>query len=71
MQSESARRGADEGGRRADGGGSGRRDDRTDVLDMQISRGEFLAFCGSEGHSILEQANLSGSAMLLRDFFSA
>ena len=71
FQSEAERRGADAGGRRADSRDSGRRDDRTDVLDMQICRGEFLAFSGSEGRAILEQANLSGSDMSLRNVFSA
>ena len=53
LQSEAERRGADAGGRRADGRESGRRNDRTDVLGMQISRSEFLAFGGSEGRAIL------------------
>ena len=41
LQSEAERYGADAGGRGADGRESGRRDDRTDVLDMQTSRSEF------------------------------
>ena len=71
LQFEAERRGAGAGGRRADGRYSGRRDDRTDVLDMHISRVEFLAFNSSERRGILEQVNLSGSAMSLRDVFSA
>ena len=69
LQSKAERRGADADGRRADGRESGLRDARTDVLDMQIPRSEFLAFGSSEGHAILEQANLSGSATSLRDVF--
>ena len=67
LQSDAERRGADAGGRRADGRESGRRDDRTDGPDMKISRGAFLAFSGSEGRSIVKQSYLSRSAISLCD----